>query len=180
MSVDQWYNAVQHQVNLDKYPPETAKIFAERHLLVFLNDEDFVSKTINESNIDLEKFPASKVRQLAKKLESSKSTARHIKKVAGEPSAAQINLLRHQRTEIPPSKAQRKQNKFRTKPNFKRENHHQANYQPNEVTKKKFNPKQIHQNPERCHKCGDSRHAEGFYICKNILVQTLPQIWTLH
>ena len=87
----------------------------------FLNDEDFVSKTINESSIDLEKFPASKVRQLAKKLESSKSTARHIKKVAGEPSAAHINLLRHQRTEIPPSKAQRKQSKFRTKPNFKRE-----------------------------------------------------------
>ena len=70
----------------------------------------------------------SKVRQLAKKLGSSKSTATHIKKVAGEPPAAQINLLRHQRAEIPPSKAQRKQNKFRNKLDFKRENHHQANY----------------------------------------------------
>ena len=118
---------------------------AERHFFwFFLNDEDFVSKTINESNIDLEKFPA-------KKLESPKSIARHIKMVTGEPSAAQINLIRHKRTEIPLNKAQRKQNKFRTKPNFKRENHHQANHQPNEVTKNKFNPKQIHQHLERCH-----------------------------
>ena len=33
----------------------------------FFWDEDFVSKTINDSNIDLEKFPGSKVGQLAKK-----------------------------------------------------------------------------------------------------------------
>ena len=88
-----------------------------------------MSKTINDSNIDLEKFPASKVRQLAKKLESSKSTARHIKKMSSDPQATQIHLLRHQRTEIPPNKAKRKQakqNKFRTKHNFNEENHHQA------------------------------------------------------
>ena len=39
-----------------------------------LKDEEFVSKTINDSNFDLEKFPASEVRQLAKKMESLKST----------------------------------------------------------------------------------------------------------
>ena len=172
MSVNQWYNAVQHQVNLAKYPSETAKIL-QRDIFLFFSKWWRFSKTINESNIDLEKFPASKVRQLAKKLDSSKSIARQIKTVTSEPPAAQINLLRHQRTEIPPSEAQRKQNKFRPKPNFKRGNHHQANYQPNEGTKKKFNPKQIHQNPERCHKCGDSKHAEGFqcsartYQCKH-------------
>ena len=37
--------------------------------------------------------------QLAKKLESSKATTRHIKQVSGEPQATQINLLRHQRTD---------------------------------------------------------------------------------
>ena len=68
MSVDEWFNAVQNQVNLAKYPPETAKILQRDIFWFFLNDEDFVSKTINDSNIDLEKFPASKVRQLAKKL----------------------------------------------------------------------------------------------------------------
>ena len=150
----------------------TAKILQRDILCFLLNDEDFVLKTINESNIDLEKFPTSKVRQLAKKLESSKSTARHIKKVAGESSAAQINLLRHQGTEIPPSKAQRKQNKFRTKPNFKRENHHQANYQPNEVTKKKFNSKEIHQNPEDAINVGIPNMQKDFnalqeHICAN-------------
>ena len=32
----------------------------------FLHNEEFFSKTINEGNVDLDKFPASKVRQLAK------------------------------------------------------------------------------------------------------------------
>ena len=110
-----------------------------------------MSKTINDSNIDLEKFPASKVRQLAKKLESSKSTARNIKKMSSDPQAAQIYLLRHQRTEIPPYKAkkkQSKQNKFRTKHSFNEENHHQAPYTQNEFDKKKCNPKQILQSSD--------------------------------
>ena len=68
MSVDEWFNAGQNQVNLAKYPPETAKILQRDIFWFFLNDEDFVSKTINDTNIDLERFPASKVRQLAKKL----------------------------------------------------------------------------------------------------------------
>ena len=105
-SVDECYNACQAQVSLAKYPPETASIL---HFSVFfLKDEEFVSKTINDSNIDLEKFPASKVRQLAKKMESPKSTARHIKQVASDPKVAQVNLMRHQRTDLQPSK--RKQN----------------------------------------------------------------------
>ena len=90
-----------------------------------------MSKTINDSDIDLEKFPASKVRQLAKKLESSRSTARRIKKMSNDPQAAKKHLLRHQRTKIPPKKAKRKQfkqNKFRTKHSFNEDNHHQAPY----------------------------------------------------
>ena len=55
-------------------------------------------RPLNDSNVDLEKFPASKVRQLAKKMESSKATACHIKQVAGDPQAAPINLMRHQHT----------------------------------------------------------------------------------
>ena len=63
MSVDEWYNAVQAQINLAKYPAEKAKILHRDIFWFFLRDEVFVSKTINDSNIDLEKFPASKVRQ---------------------------------------------------------------------------------------------------------------------
>ena len=33
-SVDEWYNTVQAQVNLTRYPPETAKILGQGHILV--------------------------------------------------------------------------------------------------------------------------------------------------
>ena len=76
MSVDEWYNAVQTQVALLKYPPETAQILQRDIFWFFLKDESFVSKTLNKGHVELEKFPASKVRQMAKKLKSSQSTAR--------------------------------------------------------------------------------------------------------
>ena len=87
-SVDVWYNAVQSQVSLAKYPPETASILHQDIFWFFLTDEEFVSKTINDSNIDLEKFSASKVRQLAKKMESSKSTIHHMKQVSSDPPSS--------------------------------------------------------------------------------------------
>ena len=79
---------------------------------------DFVSHTINDSNTNLDKFPSSKVRQMEKKLESANSTAKHTKQVSCEPQATQVYLLRHQRTELPPSKLQIKERKaFRSKEN---------------------------------------------------------------
>ena len=42
-----------------------------------MKDEDFVTETINEGNVDIQKFPNSKVQQLAKKMESSKASAKH-------------------------------------------------------------------------------------------------------
>ena len=107
-SVDEWHNAVQAQINLAKYPQETARILYRDIFYFFFMNEDFVSKTINDSNIDLNKFPASKVRQLAKNMESSKATAKHIKQVSSEPQATHVNLLRHQRTEILPNKSKQK------------------------------------------------------------------------
>ena len=94
-SVDEWYNAVQNQINLARYPQETTKILQRDIFWFVLKDEDFVSHTINDSNIDLDKFPVSKVRQLAKKLESSMSTAKHTKQVSSELQDTQVNLLRH-------------------------------------------------------------------------------------
>ena len=139
-NVDEWYNVVQAQVNLAKYPPETAEILQRDIFWFFLRDEDFVSKTISDGSVDLEKFPASKVKQFAKKLESSKATAHHIKQVAGDPQAAQINLLRHQCTELPAGKYKKK--KAPMKP--KQVSHkHQDNegYHPQAQPKKRFDTK---------------------------------------
>ena len=51
-SVDQWYNVVQTQVVLANYPQETAQILQRDIFWLFLNDESFVSKTINEGHVD--------------------------------------------------------------------------------------------------------------------------------
>ena len=143
-----------------------SKNSTQRYILVFLRDEELAS------NIDLEKFPVNKVRQLVKKLESSKSTARHIKPVSSEPQATQVDLLRHQRTEIQLNKSKQKQIK-NNKPRpqnvgySSETNQHQAQY------KKKFNPRQILNSDDRGHNCGDSKHIEGFqcsackYQCRN-------------
>ena len=100
-SVDEWYNAVQVQVTLAKYPPETVKILHWDYFWFLLHNEDFVSRTITEGSVDLDRFPASRVWQLAKIFKSSKATVHHIKQVAGDLQATQINLMRHQRTELP-------------------------------------------------------------------------------
>ena len=92
-SIDEWYNVVQGQVNLAKYPPETSKILHRDIFWIFLWDEEFVSRTISDGSVDLDKFTASRVQQLAKILESSKATVCHIKQVAGDSQAAQIPLL---------------------------------------------------------------------------------------
>ena len=108
-SIGEWYNTVQIMVALAKYPQETEKILHRDIFWFFLRDEEFVPNTIDDSNIDLSNFPASKVRQLAKQIESSKATTKHIKQVANNLQAAQINLMHHQCTELPPSKFKRKQ-----------------------------------------------------------------------
>ena len=88
MNVDEWCNAVQTQVGLAKYPKETAEILHRDIFWFFLKDESFASKTLNEDHVELSKFPASKVIQMAKKLESSQATAKHMRQVTKEPQAA--------------------------------------------------------------------------------------------
>ena len=176
-SVDEWYNSVQAQVNLAKYPPETAKILPKDIFSFFLHDEDFVSKTINEGSADLDKFPASKVCQLAKKYESSKATARHIMQVAGGMQATPIHLMRHQHTELSHGKYKKQKPQAMPRPiqNKNVEQKHPSHY------KKSFDPRSAHKQKDRCSKCGDSTHLEGFqcpekrYQCKSC-----QKIWALH
>ena len=157
-SVDEWYNAVQAQVNLGKNPPETAKILHHDIFWFFTRDKDFVSRTINEGSVDLDKFPASKVRQLAKKMESSKATARHIRQVAGDPHAPQINLMCHQCTELPSEKNNKRKPVVR-----QRQSHHKnAKHPASGQLRRNFDPKHTHMYEDRFPKCGDSAHLEGF------------------
>ena len=128
---------------------------------LFLCDKEFVSKTINEGNVDLDKFPASKVRHLAKRMESSKATACHIKQVAGHPQAAQINLLRHQHAELPARKYKKRKSSVKSRQsNYK--NPGNENPQVSSQYKKQSDVMNAHQNKEWYSKCGDSTHVEGF------------------
>ena len=63
------YNAIEAQVYLAKFPQDTANILHNDIFCFFLKHEEFVSKPINDSSVDLDKFPTSKIRQLAKKME---------------------------------------------------------------------------------------------------------------
>ena len=95
-----------------------------------MKDEDFVTKTINEGNVDLQKFPTNKVQQLAKKMESSKATTKHIRQVAGDLPTAQIHLMCHQCTELPTGKYNKQKNATKQKPQNHRSTEHQASKKP--------------------------------------------------
>ena len=126
-----------------------------------MHDEEFVSKTINGGDADLEKFPASKLRQLVKRMESSKATVHHIKQVAGDLQAVQINLMWHHCTELSSGKHKKKRAFVKSRqPSHK--NPGNENPQVPSHHKKIFDPKNAHKNKERCSKCGDSTHVEGF------------------
>ena len=97
-------------------------------------------------------------RQLAKKMESSNVTARHIKQVASDPQAAQINLMWHQHTDLPASKHRKRKPFVKPRsPSHKNDmSYRQSHY------KKSFDTMNVYRNKERCQKCGDSNHTEGF------------------
>ena len=157
-SVDECYNAVQTLVALAKYHQETAQILQRDIFWFFLNDESFVSKTLNEGHVELNKFPASTVCQLAKKFESSQATAKHIKQVTRDPQAVQVNLLWHQCTELSPSKSMRQKKKKLFKFRQEATKHFQNARKPQE--KSRSDPECT----DRCHKSGDFLQREGLDV----------------
>ena len=96
--------------------------------------------------MDLDKLPASKVCQLAKKMESTKATARHKKQVAGEYQVAQINLMQHQCTEL--SNGKYKKKKFSAKQ--KQGQHKNGEQRPPSQYKKILDLKLAHKYKDRC------------------------------
>ena len=154
-SIGEWCNAVQMQVALAKYLQETVQILQRDIFQFFLNDESFVSKTLNEGYVELSKFPASTVCQLAKKLESSQDTTKHIKQVTRDPQAEQVHLLQHQHIEIPTKKKKHKSFKFRQAATKHFEDVRQQ-------VQKKFDPECT--KSDRCNRCGDSLDREGLDV----------------
>ena len=69
--------------------------------------------------------------------------------------------MRHQCTEISSGKHKKRKSFVKPKPpNHKNVVH--ENPQPPSYNKKSFDPKDVHKNKDRCSKCGDSTHVEGF------------------
>ena len=109
---------------------------------------------------------------MAKKWESSQATAKHMRQVTKEPQATQVNLLRQQRTELPPSKFQRKQNKRYSSRQTPNKHYQEDKYKerlPQANGRFHKNPQEYkrrsdheHTRPDRFTKCGDSLHREGF------------------
>ena len=100
------------------------------------------------------------MRQHAKKMESSKATVEHIKQVARYPQVAQIHLMHHQCTELAPSKFQRKQKKhYKSRQDTSKQHYHNEEKQRGPPMHKEY---EAHASPDRCKKCGDSQHVEGF------------------
>ena len=93
-------------------------------------------------------------------MESSKATAKHIKQVASQPQAVQINLICHLHTELPPNKFQSIQKKhFKTRQDTNKQQYYKEGKQRGTSMHKKY---EAHTSPERCKKCGNSQHNEGF------------------
>ena len=104
-SIDEWYNVVQAHISLCECPQETAAILTRDIFWFFMTDNEFIAKTINEGNTELAQYPAAKVWQMAKKLESSKATAKHIKQhTSSMQGAAQLNVLWYNHTSLQPKK----------------------------------------------------------------------------
>ena len=102
--------------------------------------------------------------------------ARHIKQVSGEPQAAQINLLWHQRTELPQHRYKKKTSHAKPRQGNSKLPCRNDPQQGQKIKGNHFSPPSNRLPPSgshnRCSKCGDIAHWEGFtcpakkYQCK--------------
>ena len=127
-----------------------------------MKEEDFVTRTINEGNVDIQQFPASKVQQLAKKMESSKATAKHIRQVAGDLPAAQIHLMHHQCSGL----LARNYNRQKKVTKQKAQNHRPTE----QMSKNSFDLRKMDKQSDRCTRCGDTSHAKDSNVLQKISV----------
>ena len=99
----------------------------------------------------------------------------YIKQVAGDLQATQINLMRHQRTELPTNRHNKKR-----RPTSKPKQYKAPKNSASNQVKKSYDNKKPHRTPDRCNKCHDSIHAQGFQCpTKKYQCKVLQQIWSL-
>ena len=122
-----------------------------------MKDEDFVTKTINKGNVDIQKFPASKVWQLAKKMESSKATTKHIRQVTGDLLVAHIQLIWHQHAQLPARNYPRRK---QTSTMRKKPQNHKSPEIP--TPRKPSDLQKPDAHSDKCTRCGDTLHVKGF------------------
>ena len=103
---------------------------------------------------------------------------RHIKQVSGEPQLTKINLLQHQRPELPQHRYKKKRSHMKPRQgNNKPHRHEQYQGQIPHKNKGDHKPPTSNRptpsnNFNRCSKCGDTTYCEGFtcpakkYQCK--------------
>ena len=90
---------------------------------------------------------------------------------AGDPKVVQINLLRHQHTELAAGKYKKKRPPGKPKQTNHR-NQGSEGYKLQAQHRKRFDTKGAHNDRNRCSKCSDRVHLEGFqcpakrYQCK--------------
>ena len=94
-------------------------------------------------------------------MESSKTTVCHTKQIAGDPQVAQINLVRHQHTELPTGKYKKKKSSVKSRQSNHKQHWSESCQVPSQH-KKQFDVKSAYQNKDRYSKYGDSAHIEGF------------------
>ena len=99
-------------------------------------------------------FLPARSRQLAKKMESSRATAKHIRQVTCDLPAAQIHLMCHQHTKL----LARNYNKHKKVTKQKAQNHRPTE----QMSKKSFDLWKLDKPSDRCIRCSDTLHAKGF------------------
>ena len=70
---------------------------------------------------------------------------------------AKVNLMRHQRTDLPPNKSKWKQHSFKLTSESQKRYSSEHNH-PGPPYLKRFDPNQAHQRKDKCSKHGDSKH----------------------
>ena len=102
-------------------------------------------------------FQPVKCANLQKKMESSKAMAKHIRQVAGDIPAAQVQLMHHQRTQLPTRNYPRRKSHVTTsqKP---------QNHKTQEVPMMWKTPIMLQPDAssDKCNRCGNTSHAKGF------------------
>ena len=83
-NVDEWYNAVQAQVNLAKYPPETAKILHRDIFWVFMRDKDFIMKPSSRAMLISRNFQPVKCTNWPKRWKAQKPRLNTFDRLQGK------------------------------------------------------------------------------------------------